>query len=306
MLKTCNSRRSWAVRLLSLLAFSFCAHAADPPTTETEVMGYSPELGALFAQVYGVPDNGKCVSYILDFSKKIRFVLRAQPDIAKAVVALGEDDERSSCQLRSFDAQLEIKLKTAKTMSAEEKSKYEGYNSSNWSQPIEGFKDKTVNSFGQWLRKERPAYAPGLADKLFELGTTEAEDGNWLDSYDALVIATELKPQVASKEARTVAAKVMEKTASEKNSDKARMMYEVVTRLDARAARPLLKLASSGIGYERAVALVEKALKIDPVATTRAYREDAAFSDLRCHEKAAAARKRLPEALIQDVNCPAK
>jgi hypothetical protein len=289
---------------MMLLALAFCSSvfAADPPSTETEVMGYSPELNAVFAQVFRVPDDGKCKGYILDFEKKIRFIVPPQPDIAKSVVALGEDDERSSCQLRAFDAQLELKLKTTKTFTPEEKAKYDQYYKTEWSKPVAGFKDKPIASLGVWLKSQRPSYQPGLADKVYQLGTEEAADGNWLDSYDALVIATELQPFMATKDSREAAKKASDKAAKETGA-KALIIWDIVNKLDPRAARPMLKLAGSGIGADRAFHFIEKALKIDPVLTTRMYREDADFKDLRCSPRHAAARKKLPPSLTQDASC---
>lgn len=278
------------------------ALAAEKPVTELEVRGYSPELNAIFANVYSVPDDGKCKSYILDFEKKTRFTLGPQPDIAKAVVALGEDNELSSCQLRSFDAQLEIKPKTSKTFTPEEKAKYEQYNTADWKKPIAGFKDKPAASLGAWLKKERPSFQPDLAKKLFELGYQEAEDGNWLDSYDALVIAADLNPKLANKESRAVLKKVEDKAAKE-SSPKALIMWEIATRLDPKAARPMLGLAAAGVAPARAFKLIQKALAADAVLTTRTYREAAEFKELRCDPKHASARKTLPGTLIQDVNC---
>lgn len=238
------------------------------------------------------------------FRKKQRFILPSQPDISASVVALGEENERSSCQMRSFDAQLEIKMKTAKNMTPEEKSKYDVYIKADWSKPIEGFADKRVSSLGQWIRQQRPSYSPGLQAKLFSLGAEEAQDGNWLDSYDALIIAEGLKGGTSTKESRQIATKVADKAAKETGA-KALMLWEIVTRLDPKAARPMLKLAASGVGHDRAANLVQKALKIDPVVTTRSYREEPEFRDLRCNPKAARVRKTLPERLTEGVDCAA-
>lgn len=272
--------------------------AAAALAGETEVMGYSPELNAVFAQVYPVPDDGRCRSFVLDLERKTKTQIAPVPHVAKSVVAVGEDDERSSCGLRAFDAQLELKLKTPKTATGEEKT----YFDADWSKPIAGFKDEWSASFGQWLRKARPGFAtPALTNKVFELGVTEAEDANWLDAYDALEIATEIKPKLATADSRKVARMVVEK-AEKENGPKAALMWEVATRLDPGAARPKLK-AAAGSEPARAASLVGEALKLDPILTTRTFREDPAFRALRCDAKSEGARRKLPAALVADPKC---
>lgn len=283
------------------LAVSLLA-SGEPPVTEPEILGYSPELNAFFAQVYRVPDNGRCASYIVDLDKKIRFVLPPQPDIAPSVVAMGEDNERSSCALRAFEAQLDLKLKTPKTMSVEEKSRLEPLLSADWGKPVAGYRDRAAGGLGQWLMAHRPTFAAAVAPKLFELGVIESADGHWLDAYDALMIAVDIKSGLASPESRKQAAQVAAK-ATKESGPKALLMWEVVSRLDSRAVKPLLRLAASGVGVRRAERLVTRALAVDPVLATRLFREDAEFAALRCEAKFAPARAKWPQALVQDSKC---
>lgn len=267
--------------------------------SETEVVGYSPELNAVFASVFAVPDDGRCRSYILDLDRHARVALPPVPDVAKAVVAVGEDDERSSCALRAFDAQLELKMKTPKTASTDEKKLFEG----DWSKPRAGFKDETSPSLGAWLRKARPAFATReLSAKLLDLGVAEAGDHNWLDAYDALTIATEMQPKLSSKESRDAARAVVAQAEKESGA-KAGLMWEVARLLDPGAIRPKLMVAAASREPARAAGLILQALGLDSILTTRTFREAPELRALRCDPAAAITRRKLPPALVADLNC---
>lgn len=294
-----------------LIRFLFACWMAVRVSAATEttsaLIGYSPELNALFWQTFSVPDDGRCIGYILDLDKKVKWTLPPQADIRAGVVAMGEGDELSSCALRAFDVQLELKLKTEQKFEPELKQKLEPYLSVNWSKSISGFGNKSISSMGLWLKSERASWAKGKAAKLFELGATEAEDSNWLDAYDALALATDLDPKMTStsKEMKDLANKIREKAASETNAAKAELIFEVAIKLNAKDVSSQLHLAPLLVrnNPERAFRFVQKSLSLDPVLTTRIYREDASFSELRCDPKFERNRKRLPEVLVQGVNC---
>ena len=288
--------------LIWIFSFLTSLHAQNPEVIY-EVVGFSPELNAVFAVNFEAPDNRKCQSYILDLDKKKRFILPPQPDIAKAVVAMGEEDERSSCALRSFDVQLELKLKNIKSLSPEEKKALEPLMAATTNQPALGFKDTPISSLGAWLKTQRPKWSTPMAQKLYDLGALEAEDSNWLDSHDALVIAADLKPGISSAEGIDRAKHAMAKAAQE-TSAKSVMIWEVATRLDPKSAAAALGLAGCPeVAPERAMKMVQKALALDPVLTTRTYREEAAFKTLRCESKLKRWRARLPGSLTQGVDC---
>lgn len=286
------------------------AVASEAPVTELELMGYSSDLNAVFAQVYSVPDDGRCVGYILDLTSQTRFALPSRPEIAKSVVAFGEDDERSSCQLRAFDAQLELKLKTAKTVSAEDATKLAPYfalaTPAAWKTPPAGFKEARVPSFARWVKTARPAKVTESARKLWDLGLTEIEDANYLDAFDALVIAHDLSPKnPAGSVASAVIGKVVKAATVDARGtpDKANLLYEIIVRLNPRDTVAWLGIASHSPARERAFAALGKALTLDAVLTTREYREEEEFKPLRCDPKLAKWRAALPEALVKNVKC---
>jgi hypothetical protein len=295
----------WNLLLSSILA------GAAPVESQFDILGYSPELGVIFAQSYVIPDNGKCVSFILDLEKKTKFSLPPLVGVHEAIVASGEDEEGSSCQLREFAAALEIKLKTAKTYTPEEKKLVDPVASVNWKKTLPGFKDGSVGSLGAFLRTYRPQWHPEMAAKVYDLGAAEAEDKDWMDGFSSMVIAAEWKPGYTTKEGRERSKQAVseaEKLSLEKADAKAQaksvLALEMAVRLDPKNARALLALAKvEAGGFERRAKLVGKALAADPVMTTRAYREDTGFADLRCSSKAVFARKGLPEELTKDLKC---
>src|SRR5579871_1537272 len=122
-------------------SFVVASVLAAPVETQFDILGYSPELNAIFVQSYAVPDNGKCVGYIIDLDKKTKFVLPPLVGVQKAIVGVGEDEEGSSCQLREIEAPLEIKLKTAKTYTDAEKKLVDSISGANWKKPLPGFKN---------------------------------------------------------------------------------------------------------------------------------------------------------------------
>jgi hypothetical protein len=181
----------------------------------------------------------------------------------------------------------------------------------NWKKPLAGFKDATVPSLGAFLRLHRAHWRPEMAAKIYDLGASEAADQDWVDGLSAMLIAADWKPGYSTKTGREQAKQTVkdaEKLSTSKADGKSRaqavLALEMAVRLDPKSAAALLALAKepSG-GYGPRVKLIGRALKSDPVMTTREYREDEAFVDLRCGTKAASARKALPDELTKDLRC---
>lgn len=297
--------------LFLILLTAIQGWTADVRETQFDILGYSPELNVYFAQRYDVPDSGKCASYILDLDKKTKFTLPTVPGVGEAVLGAGGDEEAASCYTREFEGQLEIKLKTGKTYSAEEKARADELSRADWKRPLPGYKDATVPSLGGWLRAHRPKWHPELAAKLYETGVSAAEDKDWLDGFSALVISSDWKPGYSTKAGRARAEKLViqaEKMSGNKGDKvagaKAILALETAVRLDPKNARAWLDLAELGRGgFDRAGRLVAKALTLDPVMATRAFRESEGFYSLRCDKKAESARRALPAELVKDLNC---
>ena len=284
------------------------------PLATFDFLGYSPELNVAFAQSFKMPDDQKCTGYILDFDKHIKFAMGPVVDVAPALVAAGEDEEGASCQLRDFAGQLELTLRTEKTFNETERKLLAPFLKADWKGKLEGFKNGNVNSLGLFLRVHRPKWNPELSQKVFALGTTEAEDKNWVDAFAALLIANPWKPGFATKESRE-RSRLISETSEKATLDPAVMndkkerakllLSEVVaTRLDPKNARPWLNLAKlPELGFARRALLVSRALGLDPVMATKAYRESDALKDLRCDPKATGARKVLPAEMVGDPRC---
>jgi hypothetical protein len=289
--------------MVAIFLMSLALHAAPPAEAQFALLGYSPELKAVFAQDFMVPDDGHCVSYILDLDKKIKFILPAIEGVHQAVVEAGGDEEAASCATREFEGQLEIKLKADKDVIAP-------FEKANWKKALPGFKDMSITSLGAWLHKQRPKWHPELAAKLYELGVQAGEDKDWLDGFSALVIAAEWKPGYLSKEGKARADQITQigeelvKAGDGASVGKAILAWEMAVRLDPGQARAYLDLGKQDRGgFERRARLVLKALRANPVMTTRAFREDSGFADLRCEKKAEHARHLLPSELIKDLKC---